>query len=194
MDEAELESSGISKKLKILLFFILLAISYAASTFAATITINTNNRIEFGQGIYYLKACDSFVNINYEAVLIDNSSFVKKVYVYGFDVTKCSNRYFRITPKSSNASDYLYSYGAGLNDKSRVVDLYVNASAKVSLVRNQTLVGQPILNSNTEYGDAYQTISYASGVYTITLANPLLLSANLTGTTFESSNDPFTNA
>ena len=64
MDYEDQPSNKLPPRKALLYFVLLLTISILASTFAGTITINSGKRIEFGQGVYNLKACDSFVNLN----------------------------------------------------------------------------------------------------------------------------------
>lgn len=96
MEDDDFERPQISKRKIALIFATLLGIAYLASTFAANISINSNNRIEFGQGIYNLKACDSFVGINLRSGSGANLDKVRFLDLSGFDKTKCKNKFFTI--------------------------------------------------------------------------------------------------
>ena len=39
-------------------------ISLIGTTFAINVTINGNNSVEFGQGVYRITSCDQFMNVN----------------------------------------------------------------------------------------------------------------------------------
>jgi hypothetical protein len=41
----------------------LLLVSLIGTTFAVNVTINGNNKLEFGQGVYRITSCDQFVNV-----------------------------------------------------------------------------------------------------------------------------------
>ena len=51
------------KNLKLFGGAALLVFAVIGAAFAQIITLNSNDRVEFGQGIVTLKACDSFVSI-----------------------------------------------------------------------------------------------------------------------------------
>jgi len=44
------------------------------TTLATTLTININNRVTFGQGIYQIRACDGWIKISFEKTDTANES------------------------------------------------------------------------------------------------------------------------
>ena len=179
MEDEDFEKPQISK-LKIAgFFFIFLVIAWGASTLAGTITINANNRIEFGQGVYNLKACDSFVQLDPRSG--PGGTLVQYLDVSGFDKKKCKNKYFAIRFQSNGNNLVLFSNG------SRRVVLHVDNSDEpnVSLVYTY---GDTPGSDIPAIGDGLQRLAYSSstGVYTVEFLNPIVTVSSVTGTTFES--------
>lgn len=110
VDDEEFEAPRLSKSRAVVAFIVLLAISFIASTLAGTIRINSNNRVEFGQGLYNLKACDSFVGINLRSGSGANLNYVKYLELSGFDKTKCKNKFFTIKLQGSGSNLNLFNY------------------------------------------------------------------------------------
>ena len=83
----------ISQRQKLLLGVFLLFASLLSTVVAATVTINTDNRVEFGQGLYRVGACDSFVKIeaNY-----DQNEKINELIINGLDIRRCPEVYLRI--------------------------------------------------------------------------------------------------
>lgn len=182
MDE-DLEIQKPSKRFVIAAFSALLFIAYLAYTFASTITINSNNRVEFGQGVYNLRACDDFININLGATSVEQggTSKVNRIIVNGFDSAKCKNRNFTIKIFKTNSVIPADLFNIASPDKANRVKLSVDNSGVVTLVN--------MADQNIGSGDAYHSISYASGVYTITFNDPLLSVPDVSLTTIESANN-----
>lgn len=183
VDEEDLESPKPSKVRIAIAFTALLAISYIASTLAATITINTNNRVEFGQGVYNLKACDDFINISLGATSTDGSgiSKVNRIIINGFDSAKCKNRNFTIKIFKNDSISPENLFDIASPNKANQVRLSVDNSAVVTLINTSGV--------NVGSGDAYHNISYSAGVYTITFVSPLLPVPDVGRTTIESANN-----
>ena len=70
----------------------LLLICAGASTLASNITINTNNRIEFGQALYTVQACQSWVQINFSVGAVDSTGYspINGLNIFGLDPTACA--------------------------------------------------------------------------------------------------------
>lgn len=186
MDEEEADNPKIPKSKVLLIFSILLTISYIASTFAANITLNTNNRVEFGQGVYNLKACDDFINLSLGATAADTNgiSKVNRIFINGFDKSKCKNRNFtiKIFKVNSSVPENLFNIGGG-NTANRV-KISVSDAGIVSLIN--------MSESDVGSGDSYHSLSYSSGTYTVTFVDPLLSVPDVSRTTIESANNPAT--
>lgn len=52
------------KSIPLFIGFFLLFVSAIGATFAANVTINGSNKIEFGQGIYVVQACNGWIQIS----------------------------------------------------------------------------------------------------------------------------------
>lgn len=81
-----------------------LLIASISATLSATITINTDNRVEFGQGVKYLNACDDWVQIVPRTGTGDELDYVKYIDIKGLDTSRC---------KSVNVAISMYTTGAG---------------------------------------------------------------------------------
>lgn len=183
MEDEDFERPKLSKKLVALVFSLLLAISYLAYTFAATININTNNRVEFGQGVYNLRVCDDFININLGATSVDQggTSKVNRVIINGFDSMKCKNRNFTIKIFKANIASPADLFNITSPNNANRVKISVSNAGAVTLIN--------MADENVGSGDAYHSIAYATGVYTITFVDPLLPVPDVNLTTIESANN-----
>lgn len=173
----------VPKRQVIFIFLTLLGIGYLASTFAANITINTNNRIEFGQGIYNLRVCDDFININLGATSVESggTSKVNRIIINGFDTSKCKNRNFIIKLFKVGSTTPADLFNIASPNKANRVKLTVDNAGAVTLIDMSEV--------NVGSGDIYHSIAYATGVYTITFADPLLPMPDFGSTTIESANN-----
>lgn len=120
----------ISTSRKVMIGAALLAISVISSVFAATISINTQSRVEFGQGLYQVGACDNFVNITPTRVWSGDQSafYVSYITIQGLDLKSCPQRYVRLRVYSaSSPSTFVPIYRDSGTTLSRLL-LYVNGS------------------------------------------------------------------
>lgn len=86
----------------------LLTYAVIGAALAQTITLNTNGRVEFGQGVVTLKACDSFISISlsasqstFDGIRADGSSYtssprVKNIKFSGLDTRACSGKRIKV--------------------------------------------------------------------------------------------------
>lgn len=70
---------------------LVLLIASISASLAATITINTNNSIEFGQRIVRLEACDEWVRVVPRSGAGEENNYVKYIDIEGLDSAKCKN-------------------------------------------------------------------------------------------------------
>ena len=181
MEDEDFEKPQISKRKIAGFFFIFLVIAWGASTLAGTITINANNRIEFGQGVYNLKACDSFVQLDPRSGSGANLTKVQFLDLSGFDKKKCKNKYFAIRFQSNGTNLALFSNGS----KRVVLRVDTADEPNVSLVY---IYGDTPGSDIPAIGDGLQRLTYSSstGAYTVEFLNPIVTVSSVTGTTFES--------
>jgi len=109
----------------------LLAVSVISSVVAATVTINSQNRVEFGQGLYQVGACDNLVNITPTRIWNGDQSafYVSYITIQGLDLKSCPQRYVRLRIYSeSSASTFVPIYRDSGTTLTRIL-LYANGSA-----------------------------------------------------------------
>ena len=203
--EDDLEFIESSKKPKRFIGILFIALGLIGTTFAANISIN-NGRIEMGQGIYRITACDQWVGIGLypTAAIYRGKSRVQTVELIGLDPRPCKNVIFRIKMfKNSDLNTPLALFtGITTTDTStatatvgNVTQLSIYDSATVTFPtttydyyarRALTLVNQA--NVNVGYSDGYHSISYvtSTGVYRINLVQPLVLMEDIDKVTIES--------
>lgn len=184
---------------------ILIALGLVGTTVAANISLS-NGRIEMGQGIYRISACDQWIGIGLypTAAIYSGKSRIQTVEIIGLDPRLCKNVIFRIKMfKNSDLNTPLALFtGTTTTDTStatatvgNVTQLSIYDSATVTYPtttydyyarRALTLVNQA--NVNVGYSDGYHSISYvtSTGVYRINLVQPLVLMEDIDKVTIES--------
>lgn len=196
-----------------------LSLGLLGSTVAANISIG-NGRIEMGQGLYQIKACDQWVAVGlYPTAAIygagGGQSKVKSVELVGLDPRLCKNVVFRIKFfKNSDLNTALPLFiGVTGTDTTtatvttgNVTQLSMYDTATVSYptttynsYASKALTLINMAGVNVGYGDLYHSISYyaATGTYRINFLAPggdatdlLLYMADVQKITIESSNLP----
>jgi hypothetical protein len=198
--EDDLEFIESSKKPKRFIGILFIALGLIGTTVAANITIN-NGRIEMGQGIYRISACDQWVGIGLypTAASYSGKSRIQTVELIGLDPRLCKN----VKNSSPNTPLELFYGTTGADSTTatatlgNVNQLSIYDSATVSYpspvasynsyaAKALTLVNQA--GVNVSYADAYHRISYvsATGVYRIYLEQPLCLMEDVDKITIES--------
>jgi hypothetical protein len=184
---------------------LLISLGLVGTTVAANISLS-NGRIEMGQGVYRITACDQWVGIGLypTAAIYGGKSRVQTVELVGLDPRMCKNVIFRIKMfKNTDLNSPLALFvGTTATDtttatatEGNVTQLSVYDTATVSYPsttydnyarRALTLVNQA--NANVGYNDGYHSISYvtATGVYRINLVQPLALMEDIDKITIES--------
>jgi len=177
-----------------LIGIILIALGLVGTTVAANISLS-NGRIEMGQGVYRIQACDQWVGIGLypTAAIYGGKSRVQTVELIGLDPRMCKNVIFRIKMyKNTDLNTSLALFvGTTTTDtvtatatQGNVTQLSIYDTATVSYPtvtydnyarRALSLVNQA--NVNVGYNDGYHSISYvaATGAYRINLVQPLAL-------------------
>jgi hypothetical protein len=175
------------KKILVGIIFIVFTLG---TTLASTLTINTNNRVTFGQGRYLIRACDGWIKISFEKTatsdgVMDNGQLVQAVSavnIDSFNAAACKNTNFKIKLyKSTAPTTPLALYTQEDTTPSSQVWLSVNNSGVVSLLDTYgTNLG--------EYGDTAVGLGLDSdtGRYTIYFFTPLQPASNVDSYTVES--------
>ena len=183
------DQSQTSFSRKKLLIGLALVIVTIGTTLATTFTINTNNRVTFGQGLYQIRACDGWIKISFEKTdtasgVMDNGTRVQAVSavnIDSFNSIACKNTNFKIKLFKTGVSTALNLYTQENSTASNQVWLSVDNSGVVTLLDTSgTNLG--------EFGDTAVGLGMDSetGRYTIYFFTPLQPASNVNSYTVES--------
>ena len=175
-------------------------ISLIGTTFAINVTINGDNRVEFGQGIYRITSCDQFMNVNLKSgnAFADGYSRVESIELSGLDVARCANTSIRLRlyDASNPAPMDLFtniaytsrgtSYPCCTETGTAVVMVIAANATQATAAQSVTLISPS--GRNIGYGDRHESIRYESttAVFTVTFASPLAIMRDVAKTTLES--------
>lgn len=171
------------------LFSIAALLLLISSTFAVNINLNENNSIEFGQGIYQIKACDQFISLEFKSTQsVNGFSRVGNIIFKGLDIDKCRGTAMRLRIYRTGVSAPLNLYTNQDNSETGTAVIMVisktaspaTAADDVTLVNNKGV--------NIEYGDTMQAIDYdpANGNFMVSYAYPLAEMRYVNSVTLES--------
>ncbi len=197
-DEEVVEANSDRRtRAKLNLGIFILVCGVVASTFAANISLG-GSRKEFGQGIFQVKACDSWVGIGLTSGQGTQSDKVANVRVIGLNPRACRNTLLRIKLFGTNASTPLNMfYGAG---NTQALSDSVTATSLVLRVTNTAYSGTNYaawandaitlidpMGRDAGYADDYTIIEYTPGIaeYSVILTYPIALSADVKSITIE---------
>jgi hypothetical protein len=195
---------------KLFIGFSLLALAFAGSTIAANISLSSG-RIEFGQGVYQIRACDQYVRITPQAGSSEEDELekVKRIVISGLDALNCRGSEIRINLFSSNSNTTPLPLFRG-DDLKNLDRVLLNVSTNLSTTRanavrfvtgercaDQTssscrprIIATRLLSDGSGFGsDSFQALSYtpSDGLYIIEFTVPLALVLSVTGITIQSS-------
>ena len=175
-------------------------ISLIGTTFAINVTINGNNQVEFGQGVYRITSCDQFMNVNLKSsnAFDDGLSRVGSSELSGVDVARCANTSVRLRLyDSSNPSpmnlfnNIAYtsrgtSYPCCTETGTAVIMVIAANATQATAAQSVTLISPS--GKNIGYGDRHESIRYESttAVFTVTFSSPLAIMRDVAKTTLES--------
>ena len=181
----------------------LLLVSLFGNTFAVNVTINGNNRVEFGQGVYRITSCDQFVNVALKSssAFSDGLSRVGSIELSGLDVARCANTSIRLKLyDASNPSpmelfnNIAYtsrgtSYPCCTETGTSVVMVVAASATQATAAQSVTLISPS--GKSIGYGDRHESIRYESttGVFTVTFSSPLAIMRDVEKTTLESASN-----
>lgn len=189
MPQEESRRSGGFNRRWVFLALFALALS---STFAANLNVNQNNSIEFGQGIYQIKACDQFISLEFKSTQsVNGFSRVGNIIFKGLDIDKCRGTAMRLRIYRTGVSAPLNLYTNQNNTETGTAVIMVisrtaspaTAADDVTLVNNKGV--------NIEYGDTMQAIDYdpANGNFMVSYAYPLAEMRYVNSVTLESASN-----
>lgn len=175
-------------------------ISLIGTTFAVNVTINGNNKVEFGQGVYRITSCDQFMNVNLKSsnAFDDGLSRVGSIELSGLDVARCANTSIRLRLyDASNPSpmdlftNIAYTsrgvYYPCCTETGTAVVMVIAANAtQATAAQSVTLISPS--GKSIGYGDRHESIRYESttAVFTVSFASPLAIMRDVAKTTLES--------
>jgi len=178
----------------------LLIYAVIGAALAQTITLNTNGRVEFGQGVVTLKACDSFISINltpspatFSGTKADGSSYVnasrvKNMKFSGLDTKSCAGKRIKV-----QLFDNIHSSAMNLFTDSGSISvdhviLVVDSNQNTDRADAITLLNGK--GQNIGYFDSYQYLDFNpdNAVYTLVFSSPQALMGDVTRLTVETSN------
>ena len=181
----------------------LLLVSLVGTTFAVNVTINGNNRVEFGQGVYRITSCDQFVSVALKSssAFSDGLSRVASIELSGLDVARCANTSIRLKLyDASNPSpmelfnNIAYtsrgtSYPCCTETGTSVVMVVAASATQATAAQSVTLISPS--GKSIGYGDRHESIRYESttGVFTVTFSSPLAIMRDVEKTTLESASN-----
>ena len=175
-------------------------IALVGTTFAINVTINGNNRVEFGQGVYRITSCDQFMNVNLKSsnAFTDGLSRVGSIELSGLDVARCANTSVRLRlyDASNPAPMDLFnniayssrgtSYPCCTETGTSVIMVIAANATQATAAQSVTLISPS--GRNIGYGDRHESIRYESttAVFTVSFASPLAIMRDVAKTTLES--------
>ena len=175
-------------------------LSLVGTTFAVNVTINGNNRVEFGQGVYRITSCDQFISVALKSssAFADGLSRVGSIELSGLDVARCANTSIRLRlyDASNPAPMDLFnniaytsrgtSYPCCTETGTAVVMVIAAGATQGTAAQSVTLISPS--GKNIGYGDRHESIRYESttAVFTVSFASPLAIMRDVAKTTLES--------
>jgi hypothetical protein len=181
----------------------LLLISLVGTTFAINVTINGNNRVEFGQGVYRITSCDQFVNVALKSssAFEDGLSRVGSIELSGLDVARCANTSIRLrlydasNPAPMNIFNNIAytsrgtSYPCCTETGTSVVMVVAANATQATAAQSVTLISPS--GRSIGYGDRHESIRYESttAIFTVTFSSPLAIMRDVEKTTLESASN-----
>ena len=210
-DGDELAPASKKKRLqntKLFIGFGFLALAFAGSTIAANISLSSG-RIEFGQGVYQIRACDQYVGITLLPGGSTENPLVKEIQISSLDALNCRGSEIRINLFSSDSNITPLPLFRG-DDTKNLDRVLLNVSTNLSTTRanavrfvtgercaDQTssscrprIIATRLLSDGSGFGsDSFQALSYtpSDGLYIIEFTVPLALVLSVTGITIQSS-------
>jgi hypothetical protein len=197
-DSAEKPGRYSSRGFRLTLVAVIIAL--VGTTFAINVTINGNNRVEFGQGIYRITSCDQFMNVNLKSsnAFEDGLSRVGSIELSGVDVARCANTSVRLrlydasNPSPMNLFNNIAytsrgtSYPCCTETGTAVIMVIAANATQATAAQSVTLISPS--GRNIGYGDRHESIRYESttAVFTVTFASPLAIMRDVAKTTLES--------
>ena len=196
------EEDEIQRRRKSLLYAGLGLLVFAAigASLAQTITLNTTGRVEFGQGVVTLKACDSFISISltpssatFSGTRANGSSYVnasrvKNIRFSSLDTRACAGKRVKVELfDNTNASAMNLFTDADSIAVSKVI-LVIDPDRNIDRADAVTLLNGK--GQNIGYFDSFQFLDFNpdNASYTLIFSSPLALMSDVYRLTIETTN------
>jgi len=166
----------------------LVLLSAIGATFAANISINGSNKIEFGQGVYVVEACNGWIQITlgYGSPDSDGDSSITDFVINGLDTRACTSTNIEFKAYGTTTQLDLYNTyaSADVNEETPIaVNLFtlrIDDQEQISLVDSE---GTTI---STQDPYISLTLEEATRTYVVSFTYPLATVAQLAQLTVES--------
>jgi hypothetical protein len=201
------ESLEQSKRPKRILAIFFITLGLLGTTFAANISLN-KGRIEMGQGLYQIKACDQWVAIGLypTAATYPEGSRVDMIELVGLDPRLCKDVIFQLKLYDTATAQLPLFTGTIVSD-TNTATIDTGTVRTISVYDTQTVSYDPLINNptypqyaskaltlvneagvNVGYSDAFHKITYyaSAGTYRIKLLQPLCPMGSVVKVTIES--------
>lgn len=196
------EEDEIQRRRKSLLYAGLGLLVFAAigASLAQTITLNTTGRVEFGQGVVTLRACDSFISISlspssatFSGTRANGSSYVnasrvKNIRFSSLDTRACAGKRIKVELfDNTNASAMNLFTDADSIAVSKVI-LVIDPDRNIDRADAVTLLNGK--GQNIGYFDSFQFLDFNpdDASYTLIFSSPLALMSDVYRLTIETTN------
>ena len=173
-----------------LIFVLAAALIFGATTLASNFSIS-GGRIEYGQGLFRVKACDSWISVGLypTAATYNGLSRVQSVELIGLDPNACKGNLLRFQFYDSSSATALPMYVGVIKTDTATATVETGTASILSVFdtttafssgtyanyarKALTLVNQA--GVNVGYGDDYLAISYlaSTGSWKINMFQPL---------------------
>ena len=173
-----------------LIFVLAAALIFGATTLASNFSIS-GGRIEYGQGLFRVKACDSWISVGLypTAATYNGLSRVQSVELIGLDPNACKGNLLRFQFYDSSTATALPMYVGVVSTDTATATSETGTASIISVFdtttafssgtyanyarKALTLVNQA--GVNIAYGDEYLSISYlaSTGSWKINMFQPL---------------------
>jgi hypothetical protein len=178
----------------------LLVYAVIGGALAQTITLNTNGRVEFGQGVVTLKACDSFISValNPSTATFSgtrangepytNLSRVKSMKISGLDTKSCAGKKIKIQVFNSETTTAMSLYEDSGNLAVDRALLEIDADKTISREEAVSLING--YGQNIGYFNSFQYVDFDANrtEYLVVFTNPLAVMSDVTRVGLESTN------
>ena len=175
------------------LYYLALLFALLTGVYASTITLGDGGPLEFGQGVFQVKVCDTWIGVNLVGVYINGVSYVGQIQVIGLDTVACNATNLQLSLYQTGSSTPMNIFGDGSNGATpeNKVTLAVNSSyySGGPKGRVQLITPAGVLTRNDS---GYERIvpeqpgGTFNGNFDITFSNPLAQSSLVTSITLQS--------